>query len=70
MPEGTKRFDKAGSELEIISSTGKVAGSISGKTSYLINNDVNSSSSKNMSAKKLGVPIISEDAFIEMFSLS
>ena len=49
---------------------GKVAGSISGKTSYLINNDVNSSSSKNMSAKKLGVPIISEDAFIEMFGLS
>ena len=49
---------------------GKVAGSISGKTSYLINNDVNSTSSKNASAKKLGVPIISEDAFIEMFSLS
>ena len=49
---------------------GKVAGSISGKTSYLINNDVNSSSSKNISAKKLGVPIISEDAFIEMFGLS
>ena len=49
---------------------GKVAGSISGKTSYLINNDVNSSSSKNMSAKKLGVPIIAEDAFIEMFGLS
>ena len=49
---------------------GKVAGSISGKTSYLINNDVNSSSSKNVSAKKLGVPIISEEAFIEMFSLS
>ena len=48
---------------------GKVAGSISGKTSYLINNDVNSTSSKNASAKKLGVPIISEDAFIEMFSL-
>lgn len=49
---------------------GKVAGSISGKTSYLINNDVNSPSSKNMSAKKLSVPIISEDAFIEMFGLS
>lgn len=49
---------------------GKVAGSISGKTNYLINNDVNSSSSKNVSAKKLGVPIISEDAFIEMFGLS
>lgn len=49
---------------------GKVAGSISGKTSYLINNDVNSTSSKNISAKKLKVPIISEDAFIEMFGLS
>ena len=48
---------------------GKVAGSISGKTSYLINNDVNSTSSKNVSAKKLGVPIISEDDFIEMFAL-
>ena len=48
---------------------GKVAGSISGKTSYLINNDVNSTSSKNVSAKKLGVPIISEDDFIEMFGL-
>ena len=48
---------------------GKVAGSISGKTSYLINNDVNSTSSKNISAKKLGVPIISEDDFIEMFAL-
>ena len=48
---------------------GKVAGSISGKTSYLINNDVTSTSSKNVSAKKLGVPIISEDDFIEMFGL-
>ena len=48
---------------------GKVVGSISGKTSYLINNDVNSTSSKNVSAKKLGVPIISEDDFIEMFGL-
>ena len=48
---------------------GKVAGSISGKTHYLINNDVESTSSKNLSAKKLGVPIISEDAFIETFGL-
>ena len=48
---------------------GKVVGSISSKTNYLINNDVNSTSSKNVSAKKLGVPIISEDAFIEMFNL-
>ena len=48
---------------------GKVVGSISGKTNYLINNDVESTSSKNISAKKLGVPIISEDAFIEAFDL-
>ena len=48
---------------------GKVASSISGKTNYLINNDFNSSSSKNISAKKNGVPIITEDAFIEMFGI-
>ena len=46
---------------------GKVAGSVSGKTSYLVNNDVESSSSKNKKAKDLGVPIISEDTFMEMF---
>ena len=46
---------------------GKVAGSVSGKTSYLVNNDVESTSSKNKKAKSLGVPIISEDAFVEMF---
>ena len=46
---------------------GKVAGSVSGKTSYLVNNDVESTSSKNKKAKDLGVPIISEDTFIEMF---
>ena len=48
---------------------GKVAGSISGKTSYLINNDVESTSSKNISAKKLGIPIISEENFIAMFGI-
>ena len=46
---------------------GKVAGSVSGKTNYLVNNDVESTSSKNKKAKSLGVPIISEDTFIEMF---
>lgn len=46
---------------------GKVSGSVSGKTNYLVNNDVESSSSKNQKAKSLGVPIISEDEFIEMF---
>lgn len=48
---------------------GKVVGSISGKTNYLINNDVESTSSKNISAKKLGIPIISEENFIEMFGI-
>jgi len=46
---------------------GKVAGSVSAKTSYLINNDTLSGSSKNKSAKELGVPIISERDFIEQF---
>lgn len=47
---------------------GKVSGSISGKTNYLVNNDINSTSSKNATAKKLGIPIISEEALIEMFN--
>lgn len=46
---------------------GKVAGSVSGKTNYLVNNDVESTSSKNKKAKDLGIPIISEDTFVEMF---
>jgi DNA ligase (NAD+) len=50
----------------IESQGGKVAGSISSKTNYLINNDVNSNSSKNVSAKKLGVPIVSEEDFLKI----
>lgn len=45
---------------------GKVTGSVTSKTNYLINNDTTSSSSKNKKAKELGIPIISEDKFIEM----
>ena len=45
---------------------GKVVGSVSAKTDYLINNDVNSGSSKNTKAKKLNIPIISEEEFIYM----
>lgn len=45
---------------------GKVTGSVTKKTSYLINNDVESTSGKNKKAKELGVPIISEDEFLEM----
>ena len=46
---------------------GKGAGSVSGKTSYLVNNDVESNSSKNRKAKDLGIPIISEDEFVAQF---
>ena len=45
---------------------GKVAGSVSAKTSYLINNDVTSGSSKNKKAKSLNVPIISEQDFLNL----
>lgn len=46
---------------------GKVTGSVSKSTNYLINNDVTSTSSKNTKAKSLGIPILSEDEFIEKF---
>lgn len=45
---------------------GKVVGSISSKVNYLINNDINSTSSKNQKAKSLGIPIISEEQFLAM----
>lgn len=45
---------------------GKVTGSVTGKTTYLINNDVNSTSGKNKKAKELGVSIISEEEFLGM----
>ena len=51
----------------IESQGGKVTGSVSGSTSFLINNDVNSTSGKNRKAQQLGIAILSEDAFIEQF---
>lgn len=50
----------------IESKGGKVTGSVTGKTSYLINNDTASTSSKNKKARELGIPILSEEDFIEM----
>ena len=44
---------------------GKTAGSVSSKTTYLLNNDIDSSSSKNKKAKELAVEIITEKQFIE-----
>lgn len=46
---------------------GHVTGSVSKKTDYLINNDLTSASAKNEKAKSLGIPILSEDTFLEKF---
>ena len=46
---------------------GKVAGSVSKKTGYLVNNDLTSTSSKNTKARELGIPILSEEDFIARF---
>ena len=46
---------------------GKVTGSVTAKTTYLINNDITSTSSKNKKAKELGVPIVTEKEFAEEF---
>ena len=53
---------------EIEKRGGKVTGSVTSKTNYLINNDVNSTSSKNRKASELGIPIISEEEFLKMLS--
>ena len=45
---------------------GKVTGSVTSKTNYLINNDTTSNSSKNKKAKELNIPIISEEDFLKM----
>ena len=49
---------------------GKVASSVSKNTNYLINNDVNSTSSKNRSAQSLNIPIVSEEMFIKTFGVT
>ena len=52
----------------IESKGGKVTGSVTSKTNYLINNDATFTSSKNKKAKELGVPIITEAEFLEMLN--
>ena len=52
----------------IESQGGKVASAVSGSTSYLINNDVTSTSGKNKKAQQLGIPILSEDDFIAQYA--
>lgn len=55
-------------KAEIEAGGGNVAGSVSKKTDYLINNDIESGSSKNKKAKALGIPIITEEEFINLFA--
>lgn len=52
-------------KADIVIHGGTVVGSVSSKTSYLINNDINSTSSKNQKAKSLGIPIITEEEFLK-----
>jgi DNA ligase (NAD+) len=58
--------DEAKDKIESLG--GKVSGSVSAKTSYLVNNDVTSTSGKNKKAKELNIPIISEEELIKMLS--
>lgn len=53
-------------KADIESRGAKVTGSVTSKTDYLINNEVNSTSGKNKKAKDLGIPIISEEDFLKM----
>lgn len=53
-------------KADIVVHGGTVVGSVSSKTSYLINNDINSTSSKNQKAKSLNIPIITEEEFMKM----
>lgn len=67
---GSLRFYKNREELvaTIERNGGRVSGSVSANTNYLINNDVTSTSGKNKKAKDLGIPIISESEFIHMIT--
>lgn len=62
-----EHFANRGEVKELIESLGgKVTGSVTSKTNYLINNDAASTSSKNKKANELGIPIISEEQFLAM----
>ena len=62
-----KHFANRGEVKELIESLGgKVTGSVTSKTNYLINNDVQSNSSKNKKARELEIPILSEEDFLKL----
>lgn len=52
--------------LDIEAKGGKVSGSVSKNTDYLINNDITSTSGKNKKAKELGIPIITEEDYLKL----
>ena len=62
-----EHFKNRNEVKEVIESKGgKVTGSVTSKTNYLINNDTTSGSSKNKKARELGIAIISEEEFLKM----
>lgn len=62
-----KHFKNRAELIDVIESHGgKVSGTVSSKTNYLINNDINSTTGKNAKAKQLNIPIISEEDFLTM----
>lgn len=62
-----EHFANRGQAKKLIESFGgKVTGTVTGKTNYLINNDKASNSSKNKKARELGIPVISEQDFLEL----
>lgn len=67
---GKLKLHKNRAELKTLveKSGGKLTDSVTSKTNYLVNNDINSTSSKNVTAKKLGVPIITEQQLLDMLN--
>ncbi len=62
-----EHFGNRGEAKDLIESLGgKVTGSVTEKTNYLINNDIHSNSSKNKKARELGIPILSEEDFLKL----
>ena len=63
----TKFKNRAELQRLIEEKGGKVVGSVSNNTDFLINNDINSTSAKNITARKLNIPIITEEDFAKRF---
>ena len=61
-------FENRNAMKDVIEAAGgKVTGSVTKKTTVLINNDITSSSSKNKTAKELGIPILTEEEFMQQY---